>query len=582
MLRRHSPLTPTQVVQLQHGDGRQTQVVVWPRPESNDPAKALKMERTRYLAGSHTPSAHGYHWPAGSRGEAKSPNFQSPHSPRSPNTRPSSAPASPAHHRNGAMLLATESIKVRTVAASSMMPEVPRCALNNALEDAARSREASLDADRKALGLVQRMAWPTTESCRWAQQLVERVVASSSRLQAATEATERAVLIAHEAHASEGRKQLDVEILRGRGVLKERDAVDTVWRREMRAMETSQRSEVLQMRSEWQAGTSRLRSRAAFESKEQRLETAEHISRITSLQAEVSSLQTQLATVQAEGQLATAVARSEQSAHLGASRQLHVQQAAELARAVQSSGAEMTGMRRDLAAANDEIARLREVVAAKERGLDEGQARLDALQQLKVTEVSRLQRKIDQLRGMQRAAGAFGGLLLKVERRAGSLAQKQAAREEAMIDQAIVAASYDPPEPTFQSSHRSNACFNAQQNAPPSPGAPSATPRLGMADLAAAAARASKGSARSPYAALARAPAAVNVDAAMDDDDDDDLEDEEGASTRLPRGARPRPVTAPGNREQAPAAARAPFASRPFSAKEPVVSRPPSSAADEG
>jgi len=182
------------------------------------------------------------------------------------------------------MLLATESIKVRTVAASSMMPEVPRCALNNALEDAARSREASLDADRKALGLVQRMAWPTTESCRWAQQLVERVVASSSRLQAATEATERAVLIAHEAHASEGRKQLDVEILRGRGVLKERDAVDTVWRREMRAMETSQRSEVLQMRSEWQAGTSRLRSRAAFESKEQRLETAEHISRITSLQ----------------------------------------------------------------------------------------------------------------------------------------------------------------------------------------------------------------------------------------------------------------------------------------------------------
>jgi len=89
------PLTPTQYISLQHGDGKTSDVIVWPRPEAANFELARYVVRQRYLAGPDTPSARGYRWPPGSRGAAKAPpSPPESHSPRRPSSPPvSSSPS---------------------------------------------------------------------------------------------------------------------------------------------------------------------------------------------------------------------------------------------------------------------------------------------------------------------------------------------------------------------------------------------------------------------------------------------------------------------------------------------------------
>ena len=89
------PLTPTQYISLQHGDGKTSDVIVWPRPEAANFELARYMVRQRYLAGPDIPSARGYRWPPGSRGAAKAPpSPPESHSPRRPSSPPvSSSPS---------------------------------------------------------------------------------------------------------------------------------------------------------------------------------------------------------------------------------------------------------------------------------------------------------------------------------------------------------------------------------------------------------------------------------------------------------------------------------------------------------
>jgi len=91
----------------------------------------------------------------------------------------------------------------------------------------------------------------------------------------------------------------------------------------------------------------------------------------------------------------------------------------------------------------DECQRLHELLCEKDETVRALTQRLDDMHAHSLQEQSRLQRKIDQLRGMQRAASTLGGLVLKVERRAGTHDSKQALREAIAIEQAIIVAESD-------------------------------------------------------------------------------------------------------------------------------------------
>lgn len=445
------PLTPTQYISLQHGDGKTSDVIVWPRPEAANFELARYMVRQRYLAGPDTPSARGYRWPPGSRGAAKAPpSPPESHSPR----RPSSPPVSSSPSYRTANLL--DSTAHVAQAATKRDPYVaePLSDLDGVLARATKARAASRFADSDALALVTRMAWPTNESAGKAHDLVQRLVRTSTWLQEACAEAEQAASQAVHVHRAAEQTSAAVTKLKERA-LEELHAVnDQIWLREVRSMEQQHHFEMHSMRRALTAELHQQRSKAAVTEAELRNEVEKGIVAVVSLEQKLRDLQneiecstavgyTNLARLEREAKLAEASARR------GTSRVLDAQRAAQLSRAVHGSSDEMRNLRHALTISEMARDQLAEQCAKHEVAHAALTARFEDANARHVQDTTRLHHKFDLLRanmsggGNVGGAGTFNRLLRTPEKRSGRINRELHERDTSFTDSAIIGAELD-------------------------------------------------------------------------------------------------------------------------------------------
>ena len=582
------PLTPTQQISLQHGDGKTSDVIVWPRPEAANFELARYMVRQRYLAGPDTPSAIGYRWPPGSRGAAKAPpSPPESHSPR----RPSSPPVSSSPSYRTANLLDSTARVAQAVTKRDPYVAEPPSDLDGVLARATKARAASRFADSDALALVKRMAWPTNESAGKALELVQRLVITSTWLQAACAEAEQAASQAVYVHRAAEQTSAAVTKLKERA-LEELHAVDDqIWLREVRSMEQQHHMEMYSMRRALTAELHQQRSKAAVTEAELRNEVAKCIVAVVSLEQKLRDLQNEIECTTAEGYTGMErpereVALTEASAQRGTSRVLDAQRAAQLSRAVHGSSDEMRNLRHALTVAEMGRDQLAEQCAKHEAAHAALTARFEDANARHVQDTTRLHHKFDLLRanmsgGSVGGAGTFNRLLRNPEKRSGRINGELHERDTSLTDSAIVGAELDQerrPE-RFETSTRPSTRRSSLLLAIDAKAADSrATADLrihGDALLEAA---------RRDTAAMA----AARRDAADDDEEGEkqhkEAEPEETAGApeagvSAPRPARARPGTAPAERfehgfETSQGSGRAggtqTHSTRPVSARDPV------------
>ena len=416
--RTHPPaITPTQVVQLDHGNGRKTEKIVWPRPESADPALAQEMALRRRLAAPDTPSAHGHRWAPDSKGAKMNPMPPTRNVARPSPRLHRQAPNSPAaglicsregnaggvggvgtvyvvgQGRSGSGSQANRVSCDESIApTATWMPAQARCSLNDALKAARRARDASQSAEMDARELMRHVSGLPHS----VYAVLERLTSGSAVLRGCCQEAAQATVRACAAQHAESQRMVEARKERAWQLEAELQAVSTIWRRELEELERTGQ------RERWKASTEHerelIRAAAAADREASALvaESSDRALAIASLREEVIQLELQLSRATAEGHLATQAAQAHAHEKASAAQAAIAQKSAQTAMQVNESYLQMMEVRRELAAVQDECARLRQVVRTQEAADALKIKRIDELQTLRVQEMSHLHRKIEQ------------------------------------------------------------------------------------------------------------------------------------------------------------------------------------------